>query len=65
MIDDIEQENPLAAKLAAAKAYIAERRIDVYKNQITPTNAASTDVTATWAKYRKQVMGQSVVRRFK
>jgi len=65
MIDDLEQENPLAAKLAAAKAYIAERRIDVYKNQITPTNAASTDVTVTWAKYRREVLGQSVVRRFK
>jgi hypothetical protein len=60
-----EQKNPLAAKLAAARAYIAERKIDVYKGQLTPTNAASTDVCATWAKYRKQVMGQSVVRRFK
>ena len=58
-------ENPLAAKLAAAKAYIVDRKIDVYKNQITPTGAASTDVTVTWAKYRREVLGQSVVRRFK
>ena len=63
MIDDLK--NPLAAKLEAAKAYIAERKIDVYKNQLTPTNAASTDVTATWGKYRREVMGQSVVRKFK
>ena len=63
MIDDLE--NPLAAKLTAAKAYIAERKIDVYKGQLTPTNAASTDVAATWAKYRREVMGQAAVRRLK
>jgi hypothetical protein len=60
-----EQKNPLAAKLAAARAYIAKRKIDVYKGQLTPTNAASTDVAETWAKYRKQVQNQPTVRRYK
>ena len=62
---DQMEDNPLAAKLEAAKTYIVDRKIDVYKGQLTPTNAASTDVTVTWAKYRREVMGQAAVRRLK
>lgn len=53
--------------LKKAIAYLRERKIYVadYGNKFVPTNAATTDVAATAARYRKQVEGAQMIRRAK
>lgn len=42
------------AKLAKALAYLRERKIYILEFSFHPTNAASTDVAQTIARYRAQ-----------
>ena len=53
--------------LEKAIAYLRERRIYVadYGNKFVPTNAATTDVAATIARYRQQTQGVNLIRRAK
>ena len=53
--------------LKKAIAYLRERRIYVadYGNKFVPTNAATTDVAATVARYRQQTQGVNLIRRAK
>ncbi|NDB70485.1 MAG: hypothetical protein EB015_21260 [Methylocystaceae bacterium] len=54
-------------ELKKAIAYLRERRIYVadYGNKFVPTNAATTDVAATIARYRQQTQGVNLIRRAK
>jgi hypothetical protein len=54
-------------ELKKAIAYLRERRIYVadYGNKFVPTNAATTDVAATVARYRQQTQGVNLIRRAK
>jgi hypothetical protein len=54
-------------QLKKAIAYLRERRIYVadYGNKFVPTNAATTDVAATVARYRQQTQGVNLIRRAK
>ena len=54
-------------QLKKAIAYLRERRIYVadYGNKFIPTNAATTDVAATVARYRQQTQGINLIRRAK
>jgi hypothetical protein len=49
----------LNQKRAAALAYLRERGIYILDGKFCPTNASSTDVAATIARYRRQVEGQA------
>jgi hypothetical protein len=51
-------------QLKKAIAYLRERKIYVadYGNKFVPTNAATTDVAATMARYRQQTQGQQIIR---
>lgn len=46
-----------AQQLSKAIAYLRERKIYVLEHNFKPTNAAQTDVTQTFARYRKQTEG--------
>ena len=54
-------------ELKKAIAYLRERRIYIadYRNKFIPTNAATTDVAATIARYRQQTQGVNLIRRAK
>ena len=54
-------------ELKKAIAYLRERRIYIadYGNKFIPTNAATTDVAATIARYRQQTQGVNLIRRAK
>ena len=54
-------------ELKKAIAYLRERRIYVadYGNKFVPTNAATTDVSQTIARYRQQTQGVNLIRRAK
>jgi len=51
-------------KLKEAIAYLRERKIYIVDdgNQFVPTNAATTDVAATMARYRRQTEGVQLIR---
>jgi hypothetical protein len=49
-------------KLKAAIEYLDARKINVLKHGFKPTNAAQTDVTQTFARYRQQTQGQQIIR---
>lgn len=49
-------------KFEAAMAYLKSRGIYLLDNKFKPTNAASTDVAKTIAKYRQQTQGKQIVR---
>lgn len=51
-----------AQQLEKALAYLRERKIYVLENNFKPTNAAQTDVTQTFARYRKQTEGTQIIR---
>jgi hypothetical protein len=51
-----------AQQLEKAIAYLRERKIYVLENSFKPTNAAQTDVTQTFARYRAQTQGQQIIR---
>jgi len=51
-----------AEKHAAAMQYLKDRGIYLLDNKFKPTNAASTDVAKTWARYRAQTQGKQIVR---
>lgn len=51
-----------AEKHAAAVQYLKDRGIYLLDNKFKPTNAASTDVAKTWARYRSQTQGKQIVR---
>lgn len=49
-------------KLNAAIAYLRERKIYLTENKLfVPTNAANTDVAATFRRYRQKVQGVSAI----
>ena len=54
-------------ELKKAIAYLRERKIYVadHGNKFVPTNAATTDVAATVARYRQQTQGVNLIRRAK
>jgi hypothetical protein len=45
-------------KLQKSIAYLKERNIYILDNVFKPTNAASTDVSVTFARYRREVLDQ-------
>lgn len=51
-----------AQQLEKAIAYLRERKIYVLENSFKPTNAAQTDVSQTFARYRKQTEGTQIIR---
>jgi len=51
-----------AEQLEKAIAYLRERKIYVLENSFKPTNAAHTDVSQTFARYRKQTEGTQIIR---
>ena len=54
-----------AQQLSKAIAYLRERKIYVLEHNFKPTNAAQTDVTQTFARYRKQTEGTQIIREVK
>jgi hypothetical protein len=50
------------AKLAKAIAYLRERKIYILEFPFRPTNAASTDVAQTIARYRTQIEKKQLLR---
>jgi len=50
------------AKLTKAIAYLRERKIYLLEFPFRPTNAASTDVAQTIARYRAQVEKKALIR---
>ena len=50
------------AKLAKSIAYLRERKIYILEFPFHPTNAASTDVAQTIARYRAQVEKKALIR---
>ena len=55
-------------KLQRSMSYLKSRNIYILDNVFKPTNAASTDVSMTFARYRREVLDQpfpAVVRKRK
>jgi hypothetical protein len=55
-------------KLQKSMSYLKERNIYILDNVFKPTNAASSDVSVTFARYRREVLDQpfpSVIRKRK
>jgi hypothetical protein len=55
-------------KLQKSIDYLKSRNIYILDNVFKPTNAASTDVSVTFARYRREVLDQpfpSVIRKRK
>ena len=49
-------------KLNDAIAYLRDRKIYIIENKLfAPTNAANTDVAATFRRYRQKVQGVSTI----
>lgn len=45
-------------KLQKSMSYLKSRNIYILDNVFKPTNAASTDVLVTFARYRREVLDQ-------
>jgi hypothetical protein len=45
-------------KLQKSIAYLKSRNIYILDNVFKPTNAASTDVSVTFARYRREILDQ-------
>lgn len=46
------------SKLENAISYLRERKIYILEFLFIPTNAAKTDISITFAKYRREVLSQ-------
>jgi hypothetical protein len=49
-------------KLAKAIAYLRERNIYVLESKFRPSKPVETDVARTWAKYRSQTEGKTLIK---
>ena len=49
-------------KLAKAIAYLRERNIYVLESKFRPSKPVETDVSRTWAKYRSQTEGKTLIK---